>query len=77
MNLDKIIYQGRVLNNQDPLMLGRIRGIAANTLESQVLPEDWTPDKEWGPEDPLIFIPLLPYYISQVPKVDEYINIFF
>lgn len=77
MNLDKIIYQGRVLNNQDPLMLGRIRAIAVNTVESQVLPEDWTPDQEWGPTDPLIFIPLLPYYISQVPKVDEYIHIFF
>ena len=77
MNLDKIIYQGRVLNNQDPLLLGRIRGLAVNVLESQVLPEDWTPDKEWGPEDPLIYIPLLPYYISQVPKVGEYIHIFF
>jgi hypothetical protein len=77
MNLDKIIYQGRVLNNQDPLMLGRIRAIAVNTVESQVLPEDWTPSQEWGPTDPLIFIPLLPYYISQVPKKDEYIHIFF
>lgn len=77
MNLDKIIFQGRVLDNQDPLMLGRIRGIAVNLVESQVLPEDWTPDKKWTQEDPLIYLPLLPYYISQVPKVDEYIHIFF
>ena len=77
MNQDKIIYQGKVLNNQDPLMLGRIRALPINVVESQVLPEDFTPADEWGPKDPLIYIPLLPYYISQVPQVDEYIHIFF
>ena len=77
MNLDKIIFQGYVLNNQDPLMLGRIRALAADAVESQLLPEDWTPSKEWTSDDPLIYLPLLPYYISQVPKVDEYIHIFY
>ena len=77
MNLDKIIFQGYVLNNQDPLMLGRIRGLAADAVESQLLPEDWTPSKVWTSDDPLIYLPLLPYYISQVPKVDEYIHIFY
>ena len=77
MNLDKIIFQGYVLNNQDPLMLGRIRALAADVTESQVLPEDWSPIKEWTSDDPLIYLPLLPYYISQVPSVNEYIHIFF
>jgi len=76
-SLDKIIFQGFVTDNQDPLMLGRIRAIPINAVESQLLPEDWTPNKKWTAEDPLIYLPLLPYYISQVPKVDEYIHIFF
>jgi hypothetical protein len=76
-SIDKIIFQGFVINNQDPLMLGRIRAIPVNAIESQLLPQDWTPNKEWTQDDPLIYLPLLPYYLSQVPKVDEYIHIFF
>ena len=75
---DKIIFQGFVINNQDPLMLGRIRALPVDEVESDVLPEDWNPEKDiWTERDPLIYLPLLPYYISQVPKVDEYIHIFF
>lgn len=73
----KIIFQGVVLNNQDPLMLGRIRAIPIDIVESQVLPENWNPIVDpWSKKDPLVYIPLLPYYISQVPDVDEYIHIF-
>jgi hypothetical protein len=78
MSIDKIIYQGFVINNQDPLMLGRIRAIPVNAVESQLLPEDWNPEVDpWTKRDPLIYLPLLPYYISQVPQEDEYIHIFF
>jgi hypothetical protein len=78
MNLEKIIYQGFVINNQDPLMLGRIRAIPVDEIESDLLPEDWNPEKDiWTERDPLIYLPLLPYYVSQVPKVDEYIHIFY
>lgn len=75
---DKVIYQGYVLNNQDPLMLGRIRAIAVDKIQSQVLPVDWVPlEDQWTEKDPLIFLPLLPYYISQVPQVEEYVHIFY
>jgi hypothetical protein len=79
MNSDgKIIYQGYVIDNQDPLMLGRIRAIPVNAVESQLLPEPWNPEKDpWTSRDPLIYLPLLPYYISQIPKIDEYIHIFY
>ena len=78
MNLDKIIFQGIVLNNQDPLMLGRIRAIPIDEVETSLYPQDWNPEKDiWTEKDPLIYLPLLPYYISQVPRKDEYIHIFF
>jgi hypothetical protein len=78
MNLEKLIYQGYVINNQDPLMLGRIRAIPVDEIESDILPENWNPEKDiWTERDPLIYLPLLPYYVSQVPKVDEYIHIFY
>jgi len=77
-NLDKIIYQGYVINNQDPLLLGRVRGIPVDAVESQLLPSDWNPITDpWTSKDPLIYLPLLPYYLSQVPQEDEYIHIFF
>ena len=76
-NSNKIIFQGIVLNNQDPLMLGRIRALPIDVVESQVLPEDWNPTVDpWTKKDPLIYLPLLPYYVSQVPQVDEYVHIF-
>jgi hypothetical protein len=78
MNDDKLISQGFVINNQDPLMLGRIRAVPVEELESALLPEDWNEEIDiWTEKDPLIYLPLLPYYISQVPKVDEYIHIFY
>ncbi len=73
-----VIFQGFVINNQDPLLLGRIRAVPINQTESALLPEDWDPEKDiWTSKDPLIYIPLLPYYVSQVPQVDEYIHIFY
>jgi hypothetical protein len=73
-----VIFQGFVINNQDPLMLGRIRAVPINQTESALLPQDWNPEKDiWTQKDPLIFLPLLPYYVSQVPRVDEYIHIFY
>lgn len=72
------IFQGVVINNQDPLMLGRIRGVPITETESALLPKNWDPVKDiWTKKDPLIFLPLLPYYLSQVPIVDEYIHIFY
>lgn len=72
------IFQGYVINNQDPLMLGRIRAVPISETESAILPKNWNPEKDiWTQKDPLIYLPLLPYYVSQVPQVDEYIHIFY
>jgi hypothetical protein len=74
----KVIFQGFVINNQDPLMLGRVRAVPIDQTESALLPQDWNPEKDiWTSRDPLIYLPLLPYYVSQVPKNDEYIHIFY
>jgi len=78
MNEQKIIFQGYVINNQDPLMLGRVRALPIDQVESDLLPTNWNPEKDiWTERDPLIYLPLLPYYVSQVPKVEEYIHIFY
>jgi hypothetical protein len=75
---NKVIFQGYVINNQDPMMLGRVRALPIDQVESDILPIDWNPEKDiWTVKDPLIFLPLLPYYVSQVPKVEEYIHIFY
>ena len=72
------IFQGYVINNQDPLMLGRIRAVPISETESAILPKNWNPEKDiWTQKDPLVYLPLLPYYVSQVPEVDEYIHIFY
>lgn len=74
----RIIISGKVLDNNDPLMLGRVRALAIIENEIQTLPQDWNPTNDiWTEKDPFIFLPLLPYYISQVPKVGEYVHIMY
>ena len=62
MSENNIIFQGFVINNQDPLMLGRVRAVPIAQTESALLPQDWNPKKDiWTEKDPLIYLPLLPY----------------
>lgn len=83
MNLEdwfqsKVIFQGYVKDNQDPMMLGRVRVVPLFERYQDSLPEDWQEERDkWTPKDPFIFLPLLPYYINQVPKNNEYVNLFF
>lgn len=83
MQDERIILPGEVKDNVDPLMLGRIRVEPRTKLENQSIPTkpDGSPKSEseyaWGTDDPFIFLPLLPYYISQVPEVGEYVNIMY
>jgi hypothetical protein len=84
-SLERNIYYGRVLDNDDPLMLGRIRvhpdieNLPA--LESAVEGFDknsQNPDNgKWSIKDPLIFLPLLPYFVNQVPKIGERVLILY
>jgi hypothetical protein len=78
MSQTKNIYQGYVKDNVDPLMLGRVRVVPEFEIYNDVLPSDWDETKDkWTAKDPFIFLPLLPYYLSQVPKVNEYVHLFF
>lgn len=83
---DKIIFPGTVIDDQDPFMLGRIRA-SGNTDNIQSLLEgipganpqtgDVPETIKWTQKDPLMFLPFLPFFISQVPKVGENIGIIY
>lgn len=77
-----LLYQCVVLDNQDPLMLGRVRArLLTDNYEdiiSSIVSPPWDEAVDsWGERDPFIFIPLLPYYVSQVPKINELIQILY
>jgi hypothetical protein len=81
----QIIFFGVCVDNQDPLMLGRIRckpiqeNIQAMEGAKQGFDENSknTLNGPWGEKDPFIFLPFLPYFVNQVPKVDETVMIIY
>jgi hypothetical protein len=78
---EPLFYQCVVLDNQDPMMLGRVRArlLTDNYLDmvkSFRPPFNEEKDK-WTERDPFIFNPLLPYFLYQVPKVEEFIYVLY
>lgn len=80
MENNSIFFQCRVLNNEDPMMLGRIRGIKLTDNYDDILKSitdpPWNQEKDiWTSRDPFVFNSLLPYFVYTVPKVDELVQI--
>ena len=76
--LKKIIYAAEVVNNVDPMMLGRIRAYPLDKNIRQTLEGYGYTEKDmWGPKDPFVCLPLLPLYVSQVPEIKERVNLIY
>lgn len=80
------IFFGTCLSSDDPLMLGRIRvepeNINQAALEKSIAnfdPNSNDPNKNgpWSDLDPYIYLPLLPYFVNQVPKKGEKVMLFY
>ena len=75
---NKNLFPGYVKDNRDPMMLGRVRVVPTLERYDDSLPEGWDEENDkWTAKDPFIFLPLLPYYVNQVPKKDEYVNLIY
>ena len=78
-NTLQIFFYETVYDNQDPSMLGRIRIIPGefssyDDMVSSV--PNWDEKNDpWGSRDPGLVWPLLPYFIQQVPNINEKVQI--
>lgn len=78
----QLFYQCDVIDNQDPLMLGRVRAKLLSENYADVVNSFKNPPfnevkDAWTERDPFIFNPLLPFFVYQVPKVGELINVLY
>lgn len=76
MSENPLLFQSQVLSNEDPLMLGRIRARRLIDNYDDIIKSfqnpPWDEAKDaWSKRDPFILLPLLPYYLYQIPKADE------
>jgi hypothetical protein len=71
-----------VLNTEDPMMLGRIRGVRLidnyDDILKSISDPPWNEEKDiWTSRDPFVFNALLPYFVYSVPKVDELVQVIY
>jgi hypothetical protein len=75
-----IFFQVVILDNQDPMMLGRVRATLLVDNYQDIVKgiEDWNEERDkWTVRDPFVFNPLMPYFMYQVPKVGEMAQIIY
>ena len=82
MENNTIFFQCRVLNTEDPMMLGRIRGVRAidnyDDILKSISDPPWNEEKDiWTSRDPFVFNSLLPYFVYSIPKVDELVQVLY
>jgi len=78
-------YYGVCINSEDPLMLGRIRVYdTTDNITARINSSDGfdpnsnsTANGIWSKKDPFVCLPLLPYFVNQVPNKDERVIIFY
>jgi len=86
MENSRILFQAEVLDNKDPMMLGRVRakltstpitmGDGSSDIINSIKAPIWNQEKDiWTSRDPFVFQPLIPYFMYQVPKKGEFILI--
>jgi hypothetical protein len=62
---NQIIFPGVVYDSVDELMLGRLRVLPEGKKYSEIIPENFNESKDaWTSNDPILFIPLLPFHIN-------------
>ena len=90
---NKRLWKGYVVDNEDPLMVNRVR-VQFDTRNNEAIlkgvPEyvdnrktiadngkDLNPEFKWTSIDPFVFLPLIPLFVKITPKLKESVNIIY
>ena len=77
-NHHQILFQARVIDSEDPAMLGRVRAVFISNEDQAAMTKGTNYNSntdKWTTKDPFCYIPILPFFLSQTPKKDELINV--
>lgn len=82
MDDNSILFQAQVIDNSDPMMLGRVRAKLLidnyNDIIRSITDPPWNEEKDkWTIRDPFVFTPLMPYFTYQVPLIDELVQVMY
>lgn len=90
---NKRLWTGHVIDNNDPLMVNRVR-VQFDTNNNEAIlkgvPEyvdnkktiaddgkDLNPEFKWTSIDPFVFLPLIPLFVKVTPKIKESVNLIY